>query len=112
MTQRARRNPDEPLAEIRYEAMSFGLGQVMGFNYKLVGAPSAKAMLTSETPDQVLYVTRYLAKNSRCRPSIVLTDPTAGDFAAVARAYNGAGYATNHYDEKIARWFREFRELD
>jgi peptidoglycan hydrolase-like protein with peptidoglycan-binding domain len=111
LTKRARKKPDEPLAEIRYEAMSFGLGQVMGFNYKLVEAPSAHAMLTSSTDDQVLYVARYLAKNSRCKPVIGRSRPSATDFREVAHGYNGPKYADHHYDETIARWFREFSEL-
>jgi peptidoglycan hydrolase-like protein with peptidoglycan-binding domain len=111
LTKRARKKPDEPLAEIRYEALSFGLGQVMGFNYELVGAPSARAMLTSSTADQVLYVARYLAENSWCKPVIGRSRPTAADFAKVARGYNGPKYADHLYHEKIARWFREFSEL-
>lgn len=111
LTKRARKHPEKLLSEIRYEAMSFGLGQVMGFNFKKVSAPSARAMLTSSTQDQVLYVVRYLARTRLCREGISRTNPGAADFASVARGYNGAGFATNRYHEKIARWFREFRAL-
>lgn len=111
LTKRARKDTETPLADIRYEAMSFGLGQVMGFNFEKVGAPSARAMLTSSTADQVLYVVRFLAKTPLCRKGIVRSSPTAADYASVAKGYNGSKYETNRYHEKIERWFREFREL-
>ena len=111
LTKRARNQPEKSLSEIRYEAMSFGLGQVMGFNFKKVSAPSARAMLTSSTRDQVLYVVRYLARTPLCRKGISKSSPNAEVFASVAKGYNGAGFANNRYDEKIARWFREFRAL-
>ena len=111
LTRRALNNPDKPLSDIRYEAMSFGLGQVMGFNYKMVGAPSARAMLTSSTADQVLYVVRYLARTRLCRMGVTRSNPNSTDFINVAKGYNGSGFAVNRYNEKIARWFREFRAL-
>ena len=84
----------------------------MGFNFKKVSAPSARTMLTSSTQDQVLYVVRYLAKTRLCRKGISRSNPSAADFASVAKGYNGSGFATNRYDEKIARWFREFRAVN
>ena len=97
------------LVELRYQAMSQGLGQILGSNYKLVGAESALAMFQSPIIDQVLFVARFLAK----RPQIVSKKrPTADQFAQLARYYNGPGYAKHHYDESLARWFGEFQSLE
>lgn len=94
------------LMELRYQAMSQGLGQILGSNYKLVGAESALSMFQSSIADQVLFVARFLAR----KPKIVAQrNPTEEAFSQLARFYNGPGYAKHHYDESLARWFREFQ---
>ena len=101
--------PDEELAELRFRATSFGLGQVMGFNYRKVGASSARNMLYSPLDEQVLFVARFIASK---RQVVVKRDPIRKDFQIMARYYNGPRYADHHYDESLATWFREFREIE
>ena len=96
------------LVELRYQAMSQGLGQILGSNYKMVGAQSAVSMFQSSIAEQVLFVARFLSR----KPAIVSKrNPTSESFAQLARFYNGPGYAKHHYDESLARWFREFQSL-
>jgi len=96
------------LVELRYQAMSQGLGQILGSNYNMVGAQSAVSMFQSSIAEQVLFVARFLAR----KPEIVSQrNPSVENFAQLARFYNGPGYATHHYDESLARWFREFQSL-
>lgn len=96
------------LIELRYQAMSQGLGQILGSNYQLVGAKSAVGLFQSPIEDQVLYVARFLSR----KPEIVSQAcPTESGFAQLARFYNGPGYAKHHYHESLARWFREFQSL-
>ncbi|MEE8124828.1 MAG: N-acetylmuramidase domain-containing protein [Nitrospirales bacterium] len=96
------------LVELRYQAMSQGLGQILGSNYKPVGAESALAIFQSSIADQVLFVARFLAR----RPKIVSRrNPTGDHFAQLARFYKGPCYAKHHYDESLARWFHEFQSL-
>ncbi len=59
--------PGADIAELRIQSMSIGLGQIMGFNYQQVGAPSARAMLYSPLEEQVLYVARFIATRKGCR---------------------------------------------
>jgi peptidoglycan hydrolase-like protein with peptidoglycan-binding domain len=96
------------LVELRYQAMSQGLGQILGSNYKLVCAESAVAMFQSSIAEQVLFVARFLARKSEI---VSKRNPTSRNFAQLARFYNGPGYAKHHYDESLARWFREFQSL-
>lgn len=103
--------PGMDLAELRYRSMSFGLGQILGVNYKRVGAASAKSMFTSPLDEQVLFIARFLTASSRTRPVVNKSNPTDDDFKVVARYYNGSGYAAHHYDESLARWYREFKML-
>ncbi|MBK9014639.1 MAG: DUF3380 domain-containing protein [Saprospiraceae bacterium] len=106
------KTPQADLTELRYRATSFGLGQVMGFNFEAVGAPSAKAMFCSPLVEQVQFVGRFLAKGgSSVRAALSKTDPVEADFRAVAKFYNGPLYEENHYHESLAKWFAEFRSF-
>ncbi len=99
---------DADFTELRFRAMSQGLGQVLGRHFRRVGAASALAMYLSPIDEQVLYVARYLAR----RPdSVGRRRPTAADYRAVAKYYNGPGYETHHYHERLRRWFTEFQSL-
>ncbi len=65
-------------------------------------------MLYSPIDDQVLYVARFIANK---RQVVVKHEPTEEDFCIMARYYNGPRYAEHHYNESLATWFKEFREL-
>lgn len=108
LTRKHRKSPDADFTELRFRSMSQGLGQVLGENFKKVGATSARAMYTSPLDEQVLFVGRFLASK---REPIAKIRPTEQDFRTIARYYNGSGYEKHHYHEGIERWFREFREL-
>lgn len=103
--------PQMDFAELRYRSMSFGLGQILGSNYRIVGAASARAMFTSPLEEQVLFVGRFLARNRAMAPVVAKSNPTSADFHVVGRHYNGPAYAKHHYHESIERWFKEFRNL-
>lgn len=103
-----RQDPHVDFTELRLRAMSIGLGQIMGFNHHLVGAPSARAMLFSPVADQVLYVARFIARKRRV---VSKENPTPNDFRTLARFYNGPAYESHFYHEKLQAWFREFRIL-
>jgi hypothetical protein len=108
LSQMQERRPDADFVELRFRAMSQGLGQVLGGNYRAVGAESAVAMYTSPLDEQALFVARFLAR----KPDIVTKGrPVEQDFRALARYYNGPGYERHHYHERIERWFREYRML-
>lgn len=110
LTRENRKQPRGDFGELRYRSMSIGLGQVMGFNYKLVGAPSARAMVTSPIEDQVLYVARFVAQPATAK-AVSKRQPKPKDFRTVARFYNGSKYEAHHYHERLERWFREFTLL-
>jgi hypothetical protein len=101
-------HPQMDLEELRMQSMSMGLGQVMGANYKRVGAASASELFTAPSERQVEFVARFL----RAKGHVVSKgNPTAADFREVAKFYNGSKYEAHHYHESLERWFREFRLL-
>lgn len=90
------------------QSMSMGLGQVMGANYKRVGATTATELFTAPAERQVEFVARFLSS----REDVVKKNaPSDEDFHKLARYYNGSQYAVHHYHEGLARWHREFRML-
>lgn len=85
--------------EAAHMSCSFGLGQVMGFNYKSLGYPSLKQfvddMYESEAK-QLDAVCRYIRVNN------LVDELQRHDWAGFAKGYNGSDYAINKYDTKLA----------
>lgn len=104
------KEPDRELREIRFLSMSQGLGQIMGSNYKAVGATSPEELFTSPIEEQVLHVARFLSKRN-FRKAVSEASPQDELFHVVGKNYNGPGYAKHHYHESLKRWFREFSTL-
>lgn len=102
------RHPDQSLSELRMQSMSLGLGQIMGTNYKAVGARNASELFTAPVDTQVAFVCQFLKP---IQTQVKKRDPGNEDFRKVARFYNGPQYAAHLYHEQLARWFREFRIL-
>ncbi len=110
LTRENKKNPRADLAELRFRSMSNGLGQIMGFNFRVVGAESARALVRSPIEDQVLYVARFVAQPT-IASAVSRRDPTEKDFRRVAKFYNGPKYEAHAYHERLATWFREFTQL-
>ena len=102
--------PEANFKELRFRSMSFGLGQVMGENYREIGADSAFGMFKSPLAEQVYFIGRFLV-SKRLNDVLVKQAPTEADFRRVALRYNGPRYEVNHYHESLERWFGEFRAL-
>jgi hypothetical protein len=109
LTRLNNQRPVEDFVELRFRSMSFGLGQILGENYRRVGAASAKRMYLSPIPEQVVQIARFLAASADVAKIVSRANPNDSDFRAVARYYNGPGYEKHHYHESLATWFREFR---
>lgn len=93
-------NLQAQIRECALKACSWGLGQIMGFNYKLAGFDSLQdfinAMYDSEKA-QLQAMISFLK-------SVGLTKAMKNkDWHAIAKAYNGASYAKFDYHNKLAR---------
>lgn len=79
---------------------SYGLFQIMGFNYKTGGFSDVQtfveAMKASER-NQLNAFTSFILSDSR-----LLTALRKKDWVTVAVLFNGSGYAINQYDKKLA----------
>lgn len=83
---------------------SWGLGQVMGLNYLVAGFPTldefVSAMFESEGRQLDASVS-FIVHNH------LDDDLRNHSWATFARGYNGAGYAKNEYDTKLAAAYRK-----
>jgi len=95
-------------AEVAALATSWGLGQIMGFNYKACGYPTAVDMVkgfAKSEANQLEGMINFMKANPA-----MLAALKAGNWADFAKLYNGAGYAANKYDTKLAAAYARHRK--
>lgn len=84
---------------------SWGIGQIMGFNYATAGFANVDdmvaAMVASENA-QLTAMAAFLKSNNLAAPL------RQKNWASYARQYNGPNYAINQYDKKLAKAYRQF----
>lgn len=94
--------------ELALRSASWGLGQIMGFNFALAGFSSAQAMVESFKQDeenQLLGMVKFII-------SAGLDDELRRhDWAGFARGYNGPGFAKNNYHQKLAARFEAWKKI-
>jgi hypothetical protein len=84
--------------EIAYLSASWGMFQIMGFNYELAGYPDVVSMVHDYFDGegkQLKSFTIFLDKRN------LLDELQRKDWASFARGYNGPRYAENQYDTKL-----------
>lgn len=88
------------------ESASWGAYQIMGYHWKALGFPSVEAfvnaMQTSERKQLEAFV-----KFIQIDP-VLLKAIRDDDWVTFARRYNGANYAKNSYDTKLAAAFKKY----
>jgi N-acetylmuramidase-like protein/putative peptidoglycan binding protein len=87
------------------QSCSWGLGQIMGANYRLAGFANAEDMveaMCAAEDAQLLAFARFLQATK------LDTALRAHDWAALARGYNGPNYAINQYDVKLGAAYRKY----
>ncbi|HGW6341778.1 TPA: N-acetylmuramidase family protein, partial [Escherichia coli] len=91
--------------EVANRSASWGLGQTMGFLYKELGFASASDMVEHMTGNIAGQVDCLIGEVTRAK---LIAPLNAHNWPVVARGYNGAGYAANRYDVRLAdawkRW--------
>lgn len=87
---------------------SWGLGQIMGFNHKLVGYADVESMVSAFCIDEEYHL--------RAMVDFILTehlddDLRRHDWSGFARGYNGAGYATHGYHTRLAAAYAKWAKI-
>lgn len=90
------------------QSTSWGLGQIMGENYKVIGYDAPETMVQDAMDseiNQLRQMAKFIKANGLVAPLV------EKNWAAFAKRYNGPGYAQNKYDVKLAeayqRWATE-----
>ena len=91
-------------AEAALDSCSWGLGQIMGANSGICGFRNAHDMVSAFLQGegrQLDGIVGFIIGSNLAKPLV------RKDWAAFARGYNGAGYAKNQYDVKLAAAYRK-----
>jgi len=94
--------------EAALQSASWGIGQVMGFNYKIAGFATIDEMVQSMVNGedaQLLAMANFIKGN---KLAAALQDR---DWASFARGYNGADFQKNQYDTKLAAAHARYRAI-
>lgn len=90
------------------ESASFGLFQIMGFNYEACGCKDVfefvSKMFLSEG-DQLMLFCKF------CKSLSLEKYLRDHDWAGFARRYNGPEYAKNEYDKKLKEAFKKYSKM-
>lgn len=87
---------------------SWGLGQVMGFNHKVAGYTTVLDMVQAFMQDEEKHL---LAMINFIRASGLDDELRRHNWAGFARGYNGAGFAKNGYDRKLAAAYARWQKI-
>lgn len=90
------------------QSTSWGIGQVMGFNYQAAGYETVSAMVMDMIGDedtQLIAMTNFIGNNQLARAL------AHHDWTAFARGYNGKDFHRNDYDTRLAAAHAKFRAI-
>lgn len=87
---------------------SWGLFQIMGFNYKACGFSSVEAFVEAQKKGEEEQLRSFCAF---IRSEGMLPYLAKKDWAGFARRYNGPGYAKNSYDSKMASAYMKCKSI-
>lgn len=89
---------------------SVGGAQIMGFNHQLAGFDTVEAFWEAMKVSERAHLDAFCAfiLNKKLGPALRQISSRAVDCQPFARGYNGAGFATNRYDQKIAAAHAKF----
>ena len=85
---------------------SWGMFQIMGFNYGLCGFKSVKGFVEAMKESEGKQLDAFAAYVSKRGLTPLLRSK---DWAGFAAKYNGPGYAQNKYDVKMAEAYRKYK---
>lgn len=93
--------------EAAMASASWGLFQIMGFNYQACGFSSVSSYVEAQHKnerEQLFSFIKFLSKT----PSLPCLK--AKDWAGFARHYNGPAYAQNKYDQKLMTAYQKYSQ--
>ncbi|SHL15160.1 Protein of unknown function [Chitinophaga jiangningensis] len=95
--------------EAALKSASYGMFQIMGFNHAAAGYDTVADMVVSFNAGEQAQLEGFVRFICHQQLQVALQQK---DFAAFAQKYNGAAYALNAYDKKMATYYLQFKHND
>jgi hypothetical protein len=91
--------------EAALQSASWGIGQIMGENYRAAGFQNVEDMVAamSDSEDQQLTAMANFLTSIGLQSRL-----QSHDWTSFARGYNGVNYAINHYDVRLAGQYQKY----
>lgn len=103
------------------KACSWGMGQIMGENFHMVGYDSVQHMVQAFADDEETHLEAMIefVKHNSIDDDLRRIEAktkagqkvTAADWIPIVRVYNGAGYAKNDYHNRAARAYNKWLKI-
>ena len=87
------------------QSTSWGLGQVMGFNFKSAGYPSVEAMVAAMSASEGKQLIAMIGPMVKNGWAVALK---SHDWPTFARGYNGPNFAKNNYAVRLSGAYQKF----
>lgn len=89
-----------------YCSASYGAFQIMGFNHQLVGFPNVDSFVAQMYTHEKAHLAAF---GKFCEANNLIRHLQSKNWAAFARGYNGAAFAENKYDLKLANAYNKYK---
>lgn len=93
--------------ELNAQSTSWGIAQIMGFHFALMGYPDALSMVldwNDKEKGEQRQVKSFLVFIEKYMKGKLLHAIRGRDFQRIATYYNGKGYKANKYDSKLSSY--------
>ncbi len=98
--------------EAALKSASWGIFQIMGFNYKAAGHSSVQRYVNAmfdSAADHLFAFTSFIRKTKNGVMRQALKDK---DWTTFAKNYNGPGFAQNNYHTRMAEAYRRYKRIE
>jgi hypothetical protein len=95
--------------ELAYQSISVGSAQIMGFNCRSVGYPTAKAMFEAYSKSEEAQIRGFFLFVKKREGGNLLKALQSGDFLTAAVLYNGKSSQAPLYASKIQKNYDEYK---
>ena len=91
--------------ELNMLSTSFGIAQIMGYWYDMLGYPTIKEMVDAWQASEEIQIRDFCLFCVRYNDGKFLTALKLLNYQSIAMQYNGRGYAQNNYDKDLQTLF-------
>jgi len=93
--------------ELELLSTSYGMAQIMGYWYHLLGYDNVQDMIDAWTDSEEIQIRDFCLFCVRYNDGNFLKSLKLLNFQSIAMQYNGRGYAQNNYDKDLHTYFQK-----